>query len=142
MSSKKTVLIVDAELPIGLVVNAGAILGMAFSSHLSRPVCRTLTDADGEIHYGLHDLPVPVLSAERAQLRDIAVMCRELARNQACDLFMIDLTDAAQTSHTYELYAERLAEMPSDALMYRALLINGKHKRVEKFTKDLKLYGS
>ena len=142
MNSKKTVLIVDAELPIGLAINAGVILGMAFVSHLSRPVCRDLTDADGEIHYGLHDLPVPVLSGERGRLRDMAVTCRELARDPACDLFMVDLTDAAQTSHTYELYAERLAKMPSDALEYRALFICGSRKRIERLTKDLKLYGS
>lgn len=52
---------------------------------------------------------------------------------------MVDFTDAAQTSHTYEVYTQKIAALPSDELRYLGLALYGKKDVVNRLTGSLPL---
>ena len=137
---KKSAIVLADDLSPGLAANACVLLGLAFGSHIPERLERPLRDADGKAHPGLHSLPVAVLTTDRETLSERVMQAR--GEHEAGRIAFFDLTDAAQTSQTYDLYAERLLEQATDAPAYRALFISGSRKAVDRLTKGLSLYGA
>ena len=67
--TEKCVLVIDGTLPLGLIANTAAILGITLGKQLPQAVGPDVRDKSGRAHLGITALPVPILRADRQTLR-------------------------------------------------------------------------
>ena len=72
MSNKaeKCVMVIDSELPAGVIANTSAILGMTLGKRFPEQVGNDVTDASEKTHLGIITVPVPILKGSREMLKD------------------------------------------------------------------------
>lgn len=131
----KCVIVVEAELPLGLASNAIAILGVSLGSHLPSIVGPVVIDGSGAAHKGLLTIPLPILQANRETVRNV--------RRKALgfeDVSVFDFTESARKARTYEGYALELGNTQEEHLEYIALALHGPASTVKKLTGQLKLF--
>lgn len=133
-AEKKCVLVVETGLPVGLAVNAAAVLAVTLGRRIESIVGPDVADASGGSHVGLVDVPIPVLEADAGVLGDVR------SRAVAMDgLLVVGFTDAARTSRTYEEYTKKMAASASGDLEYLGVALYGDRKLVNKLTGSLPL---
>jgi len=59
--SKKCVMIIDSELPVGVIANTSAILGVTLGKHFPEQVGENVADATGKMHLGIITIPIAIL---------------------------------------------------------------------------------
>ncbi|MFC4563608.1 DUF2000 domain-containing protein [Nocardiopsis mangrovi] len=123
------VLIVDDALPRWLAANTAAVLGVALGAHGLIGLGPELPDADGVLHPGIGDTPLPVLASPREGLPALRAKARESG------LFVVDFNDAARLSRNYGEYKERLA---AGSAGYLGLALHGSRKAVRSISGNLK----
>lgn len=129
----KCVMVLDETLPAGLAVNTAGVLAITLGREVGEMVGTEVVDGSGERHAGITTVPVPVLKADREELREI----RSRAGEE--DLLVVDFTDAAQTSKTYEEYTQKMASTSSDQLGYLGVALYGDKRQINKLTGSLPL---
>lgn len=133
-TEKKCVMVVGTGLPVGLAVNAAAVLAVTLGSKIESIVGPDIADVSGGSHVGLVDIPIPVLHADSEALADI--------RSRAVTmegLLVVGFTDVARTSRTYGEYTEKMAASPPEELEYLGVALHGDKKLVNKLTGSLPL---
>ncbi len=131
---KKCVMVVDTGLPVGLAVNAAAVLAVTLGRRIGSIVGPDVADASGGRHAGLVDIPTPILKA------DTGVVSEVRSKAAASDgLLVVGFTDIAQTSRTYEDYTKEMAASASEDLRYVGVALYGEKKLVNKVTGSLPL---
>ena len=133
---KKCVLLLDSQLPPGLLANTAAILGITLGKRLPEVVGPDVSDRDGHSHLGIIAFPVPVLQASPEALRDIRA---RLYQPEFQSLTAVDFSDLAQGCRTYDAFMEKMADAPEDSLGYLGLAICGPKKQVNRLTGSLPL---
>jgi len=129
---RKCVIVVDKALPIGLLANATAVLGVSLGRLAIESVGPDVDDAAGVSHRGITTIPIAVLGATSADVLAIASAARALS-----DVVVVDFTDAAQTSKSY---ADYTTGTRSDAeLRYLAVLLYGDKAAITQLTSSLPL---
>ena len=80
--TEKCVLVIDGTLPLGLIANTAAILGITLGKHLPQAVGPDVRDKSGRAHLGITALPVPILRADptRASPETVRAVLRRLDR--------------------------------------------------------------
>ena len=68
---EKCVMIIDPELPTGVIANTTAILGMTLGKRLPEKVGKDVTDASEKTHLGIVNVPVPILKGSREILKKL-----------------------------------------------------------------------
>ncbi|MCO7126880.1 DUF2000 domain-containing protein [Sporolactobacillus shoreicorticis] len=133
-SEKKCVIVIDHELPIGVIANTAAILGCTLGSDFSEVVGNDIEDGSGFQHRGIVNLPIPVLSSTREGLMNIH--CE--VKNQSCKkIDLIDFTTTAQRSKDYEDYTAKLHNTATEDLNFLGLCLYGEKKAVNHLTGSL-----
>lgn len=135
MSVQKLVLAIVDDLPIGLAMNACALLGISLGQQFPDVVGADLPDGSGAIHPGISTRNVPVLTASPERIVDLAGRARRDSH-----LAVVDITDTAQQARTYADYAARLASRPTDGHRVLGLALCGPEDLVRSLTGDLSLY--
>lgn len=130
----KCVLVLDAELPVGLAVNAAAVLSVSLGQSVPDMVGPDVTDASGYRHAGLVNVPIPILKATKEQIRAIRAQAEHIN-----ELSVVDLTEDAQSARTYEAYTKSLGGRSEEALTYRGIALYGGKQSVNKLTGSLPL---
>jgi hypothetical protein len=130
----KCVMVIDDDLPRGLAVNAAGVLALTLGRRVESIVGPDVTDGSGSEHVGITTIPIPILKADAAQLRQIRLQAGDLE-----GLLVVDFTDAAQTTTTYDDYTRKIADMPTDRLAYLGVALYGPKKHVNKLTGSLPL---
>lgn len=133
-TEKKCVMVVGTGLPVGLAVNAAAVLAVTLGSKIESIVGPDIADVSGGSHVGLVDIPIPVLKADAEALADI--------RSRAVTmegLLVVGFTDVARTSRTYEEYTQKMADSAPEDLEYLGVALHGDKKLVNKLTGSLPL---
>jgi hypothetical protein len=130
----KCVMVIDDDLPRGLAVNAAGVLALTLGRRIESIVGPDVTDGSGGNHVGITTIPIPILKAHADQLRQIRLQAAELD-----GLLVVDFTDAAQTTTTYDDYTEKIAGVPTDRLEYLGVALYGSKKHVNKLTGSLPL---
>lgn len=130
----KIVIVLDKKLPTGLLANAAAVLAFSTAQHLPGSVGQDLEDADGGIHPGITNLPIPILACDGEQLGALREKAHALA-NVGC----VDFSDVAQRSKRYEEYAGFLKASRGSALNYLGLCLYGEPSSVKGLTGHLAL---
>ena len=61
--NEKCVMVIDEQLPVGLIANTAAILGITLGRERGEVVGHDVYDAGGNRHLGIIEFPVPILRA-------------------------------------------------------------------------------
>lgn len=129
-------MIVDGTLPLGIIANIVSIMSISLGKKNPEIVGVDGNDADGRTHLGLIQFPVPVLKADAEKTNTLR---ERLYGEDFADVSVIDFSNVAQETYTYEDYLQRLSESASGDLVYYGLAIEGPKKKVNKLTGSLPL---
>ena len=68
---KKCVMVIDAALPLGVLANTAAMLGITIGQRLPQIVGADVTDASGQVHTGISMLPISMLRGSEELLGEL-----------------------------------------------------------------------
>ena len=136
VKEEKCVIIVDEGLEIGVIANVTAILAISLGKLRSDIVGVDTIDGDNHDHFGLIQVPVPVLKASYEKVGEIR---NKLFEENFKDISCIDFTNVAQECMTYVDYINTMKHSTKDNLVYMGIAIVGDKKKVNKLTGSLKL---
>ncbi|WP_027416882.1 DUF2000 domain-containing protein [Aneurinibacillus terranovensis] len=132
---KKYVIVINSELPIGLIANTSAVLALTLGNKLEGIIGSVVVDGDGRAHEGITTIPIPILKASGANLKEL----RDIIHTDYPDLFLVDFSNVAQTTKNYEDYTDKMASSTKDDLHYLGIAIYGNKRSVNKLTGSLPL---
>ena len=118
LQNEKCVIVVDEELPLGIIANTAVILGITLGKTMPEAVGPDVIDQTEKSHLGIIKFPVPVLKSSAEKLKYI----REQLYQDAFDDF-----------------TQKMTQVPESALKYFGLAICGSKKKVAKLTGSLPL---
>ena len=118
LENEKCVIVMDEGLPLGLIANTAAILGITLGKTLPEVVGAAVEDASGQSHLGIIEFPVPIL---RSTSEAIKVLRERLYLLEFQELTVVDFSDLAQSCKTYTEFAERMTQAPENSLNYLAV---------------------
>jgi hypothetical protein len=133
MTSTRTVVVVDRELPKGLAANAVAILAISLGAAEPDLPGPDVTDGGGRTHHGLFPGGLPILGVDRPRLAAVHDGARERG------LRVVALPAAAQQTNDYETFRSTVAATAAEELEYVGVLVHGEGKAVRALTGDLPL---
>jgi hypothetical protein len=133
----KAIIVLDEELPLGLLANAAAALAFSVSPNLPDCVGAPVSDLSGDRHPGITNIPLPILAASSARLTELR-KAAALAKDVSCT----DFSDIAQRSKNYADYAMALGKAAPESIRYLGLCIYGEDATVRSLTGNLPLLGS
>jgi hypothetical protein len=132
----KCVMIIDENLPVGLIANTAAVLALTIGHRIDGIIGEDVEDRDGQVHTGITQVPIPLLKGDRDSIRSV----RDRVLDLNCDdLFLVDFCNVAQRSRAYAQYKESLRRTPVDQLVYLGIAICGPRKQVDKLTGNIGL---
>ena len=133
----KLVMVINHDLPLDLVANTAAVLGISLSKIYQEDIVGgDIADADGNLHLGITAQTIPILSASREQVKEIREAMFEPA---FAEVAAIDFSEAAQRCLNYEQYVRSLAQLSAEELFYLGVCMYGPKKKVNKLTGSLPL---
>jgi hypothetical protein len=133
MSSTRTVIVVDRELPKGLAANAVAILSISLGATEPGLPGPDVVDGGGRTHQGLFPGGLPILGGDRPRLAALHDGARERG------LRVVSLPAVAQQTNSYETFTSTVAATAAEDLEYVGVLVHGEGKAVRAVTGDLPL---
>lgn len=130
-SNMKCVMIIDEELPMGIVANTSAILGITLGKHIPEQVGHDVIDASNLSHLGIITIPVTMLRGNKDILKNLR---QRLYGLEFGDLTVVDFSDVAQGCNIYNEYVEKAAITSEQDHTYLGVAIYGSKKKVNKLT--------
>lgn len=134
--NEKCVMIIDENLPLGVIANTAAIMGVTLGKNLPEIVGVNVTDQSGGEHLGIIEFSVPILRGTPEIIRRIR---EKLFSPDFQDLIAVDFSDLAQGCKTYDEFTERMRLVPESSLQYFGIAICGAKKKVNKLTGSMPL---
>lgn len=134
--NEKCVMVIDGSLPLGMIANTAAIMGITLGKNMPEVVGADVTDQSGSAHLGIIEFPVPILRGSREDLRRI----REALYQPGFQaLTAVDFSDLAQGCKTYDEFVEKMGRTPESALRYFGVALCGPKKKVNRLTGSMPL---
>ena len=134
--STKCVMIIDERLPVGVIANTAAILGISLGKIFPEAVGTDVTDKSGNAHLGIIEFPVPVLKGSPELIREIR---QRLYTKEFEDVTAVDFSETAQGCRTYDEFVKKIADTEEEKLLYLGIGIFGGKKKINKLTGSLPL---
>lgn len=135
MNTTKCVLVIDQDLPLGVIANTAAVLSLSIGRLLPELIGHDLEDSAGNRRHGITTAPIPILKGNAQSLRAL----RADVKPYEPQLTVLDLISATQTTKSYADYADQLKATPESELQYLGIAVCGPSKIVSKFTGSLGL---
>ena len=132
----KCVMIVNENLPRGIIANTTTALGISIASIQDGMTGKKLMDRNGRIHESITNVPIPILALP---VNDVKVLYDNLLELNDEDLKVIGFNDVAQNSHHYEEYEARLLQTAKDNINYLGICIYGPKKKINRLTGSMKM---
>jgi hypothetical protein len=132
----KCVIVVDENLPLGLIANTAAILGITLGKNAPELVGLNASDASGQSHLGISTLPVPVLKGTSSAIRELR--CK-LCNSDYADVMVADFSDIAQSCNVYSEYLRKAAATEESDHSYFGLALYGNKKKINRLTGSMPL---
>ena len=136
LQNEKCVMVIDKDLPLGIIANTAAILGFTLGKQVPQVVGPDVTDLNGHEHLGIVALPVPILKGDAGLIRSLR---EKLYQPDYSDLLVADFSDLAQGCNVYDEFIDKMAHAPEDGLQYLGLALCGPKKKVNQLTGSLPL---
>ncbi len=130
----KWVVVVDATIPAGQIVNAVACIAAGTGASVTGLIGPSGTDAARHTHPGLPWAGCTILTATAAELAEV----REKAVASE-GVHVVDMPSIAQTTRVYDEFLAQLAETKPADLATRAVSIIGPRNKISKLVKRLEL---
>ncbi|HEX9503427.1 MAG TPA: DUF2000 domain-containing protein [Patescibacteria group bacterium] len=138
LTNKKCVLIINEELPAGIIANIASVLSITLGDKIRGLVGPDVTDRQGSLHPGLTQLPIPVLGAPASDIKSL----RESFKTKEGDSnFIADFTTFAGMAKTYEEYSSALESADAQEINYLGIAVLSDKKTLNRLTKGLSLIG-
>ena len=112
LQNEKCVMVIDANLPLGIIANTAAIMGITLGKEMPEVVGANVTDQSGNEHLGIIEFQ---------------------------DLTVVDFSDLAQGCKTYDEFISKMGDVSESTLQYFGLAICGPKKKVNKLTSSMPL---
>ena len=132
----KCVMIIDQNLPLGLIANTSAVLAMSIGDKVKGIVGEDVWDKGGTLHRGITKVSIPLLKGNAEIIRSVRKKVEAL---QDDSLFFVDFCDVAQRSKHYDHYKEQLGQTAESELNYLGLAIYGPKKQINSLTGSIGL---
>lgn len=136
LQNEKCVMVIDEHLPLGLIANTAAIMGITIGKQMPDVVGSDVSDQNGNTHLGIIEFPVPILKGSPDALKQIR---QKLYQPEFKDVTAVDFSDLAQGCKTYEEFIQKMADAGEDQLQYFGIAICGPKKKVNKLTGSMAL---
>ena len=136
LQNEKCVMVIDENLPLGIIANTAAIMGITMGKQIPEVVGADVYDRSGNGHLGIIKFPVPILKGSGEVIRAIR---QRLYEPEFSDLTVVDFSDLAQGCKTYEEFIEKMKEVSETELEYFGVAICGPKKKVNKLTGSMPL---
>lgn len=136
LENTKCVMVLNEDLPLGLLANTAGIMGITLGKHVPETVGPDVLDKSGHKHLGIIEFPVPIL---RASQEKIKALREQLYQPDYSELTIVDFTDVAQSCKTYDEFIRKAADVEEEQLSYWGIGICGTKKLVNKLTGNLPL---
>ena len=134
--NEKCVMVIDENLPLGMIANAAAIMGITLGKQRHEVVGADVYDKTGNWHLGIKEFPVPILKGNAQVIKAIR---EKLYEPEFSDLTVVDFSDLAQGCKTYDEYIGKMSECCESELNYIGIAVCGDKKQVNKLTVSLPL---
>lgn len=134
--NEKCVMVIDEGLPLGMIANTAAIMGITLGKKMPEVVGADVTDQSGREHLGIIEFPVPILRGTRPDIKQIR---EKLYQPEFQDLTVVDFSDLAQSCKTYDEFMEKMGRVSESDLQYLGVAICGSRKKVNKLTGNMPL---
>lgn len=128
--------IIDENLPIGLVANTAAILGLSVGKECRSLIGDNTVDGEGNIYPGIVAKPVPILQGNKKVFNYIM---EQLPMKKYIGVGFVGFTDLAQKCKTYDEYKQKMSSVSKEDINFIGLAIYGKDKKIKSLTGGLKL---
>jgi hypothetical protein len=136
MQNEKCVMVVDENLPIGIIANTVAIMGITLGKKMPEVVGADVADKSGYKHLGIIEFSVPILKGSPEIIKEIR---KKLYEPEFENLTVADFSDLAQGCKTYDEFIGKMAEVSDSDLQYFGIAICGTKKKVNKLTGSMPL---
>lgn len=136
LQNEKCVMVLDSTLPLGLLANTAAILGITLGRQMPQVVGADVTDRTGRTHLGIIEFPVPILRAAPETIRQLR---ERLYEPSFQEVTAVDFSDLAQSCRTYGEFIGRMGQTEEQALRYLGLALCGPKKKVNTLTGSMPL---
>lgn len=128
---QKLIIIINTNLPVGLVANTSAVLTLSVGAKHPELIGEDLVDGSGQKHMGITSITIPVLGADEDLLTVIAQKAGE------AEVELVSFSKIAQSIHSYEEYTERLGKTLGEDITYSGIALYGDKKVVNSLTGSL-----
>lgn len=129
--NEKCVMVIDGSLPLGIIANTAAIMGITLGKRRPEVVGADAIDQDGNRHPGIIEFPVPILRGSPEVIRQIR---EKLYQPDFQDLTAVDFSDLAQGCRTYDEFIGKMSSTSERDLRYIGVAVCGAKKKVNKLT--------
>lgn len=133
---EKCVMVIDENLPLGIIANTAAIMGITLGKQMPEVVGADVYDRTGNGHLGIIEFPVPILKGNVEIIKSIR---EKLYEPEFSDLTVVDFSDLAQGCKTYDEFMEKMKDVLETDLNYYGVAICGAKKKVNKLTGSMAL---
>ncbi len=134
--NEKCVMVIDESLPLGLIANTAAIMGVTLGRQLPEVVGDDVLDRSGNPHLGIIEFPVPILKGTPETIKAIR---EKLFQPEFRELTVVDFSDLAQGCRTYDEFIGKMGQASEDTLQYLGVAICGAKKKVNQLTGSMPL---
>lgn len=136
IQNEKCVMIIDENLPLGIIANTAAIMGITLGKEMPEVVGADVYDGTANRHLGIIEFPVPILKGNAHLIKTIR---EKLYEPDFSDLTVVDFSDLAQSCKTYAEFIEKMKCINEANLNYLGIAICGPKKKVNKLTGSMAL---
>lgn len=136
LQNEKCVMVMDENLPLGIIANAAAIMGITLGKQMPEIVGADVYDRAGKGHLGIIAFPVPILKGNAEMIKSIR---EKLYEPKYAELTMVDFSDLAQSCKTYDEFTEKMKGISETELNYFGIAICGAKKKVNQLTGSMAL---
>lgn len=136
VENEKCVIVVDENLPLGIIANTAAILGITMGMKMPDVVGNDVLDLEGNAHMGIIQFPVPILKGNTEILKKLRT---RLFDPQFSELTVVDFSDLAQGCKTYNEFIGKMANTSESRLNYIGIAVCGNKKQINKLTGSMPL---
>ena len=118
LQNEKCVMVIDPELPLGLIANTAAIMGITLGQKMPEVVGTDVADRSGHTHPGIIAFPVPVL---KAAPEDIKALREKLYQPEFQDVTAVDFSDRPKAAKPTTIHPQDEGNTGKSAALLRHL---------------------
>ena len=133
---QKCVMVIDQALPLGLIANTAAMLGISIGKLHPEMIGADVTDATGYVHAGISTHPISMLKGDEQLLRELRL---KLFEPEFSGLTAVDFSDVAQKINVYADFVQKSLETPESEHNYYGIALFGEKKKINRLTGMLPL---